>query len=159
MDVNADDYDSDRANAHCRLGSIYLADRKFDEAISAFRRGSDLAPYYWAAYYGLGEAYEHKDQLDLALANFETAKRFNPGNVDIYVRTGHLLFNKRRYKESVAQYLEALELKPDWAEPHRWLANNYEFMGDKERAQFHRMKFREKNLLNSEDEHFGKDSP
>jgi tetratricopeptide (TPR) repeat protein len=143
MRVGAGGYPVDRANAFCRLGSIYLAEGKLDEAVSVYEQAAVIAPQYWAAYYGLGEAYQRQDKPDRALANFEKAAYFNPGNVDICVRLGHILFNEKRYEESIEQYERAVRLKPDWPEPHRWLANVYTIRGDGEKARVHLRKYRE----------------
>ena len=155
MHVDARSYNDDRANAYCRLGSIYLAEGKNDAALTAYERASIIAPLYWAAYYGMGEVYARKDNLDRALVNFEKARFFNPGNVDTFVQVGNILFNKGQYEKSVEQHLRVTELMPDWPEPHRWLANTYRVMGDEEQARIHFKKYLELKTLNAPDEQVG----
>lgn len=152
MHVNPGSYENDRANAYCRLGSVYLIEEKIDDAISAYERASIIAPHYWASYYGLGEVYERKGKVNLALANYEKARDFNPGNVDVYVRIGNIFFNRREYEKSIEQHLFVTRLMPDWAEPHRWLANTYTSMGGEEQARVHLDKYRELKAWNSPDD-------
>jgi len=145
-DVRPGDYVIDRANAHCRLGGIYIKEKKLDDALSAYGRALEIAPRYWAAHYGLGHTYERRRELDAALESYELAKRYNPGSVDPYIRMGHIYFRTRRYEQSAEQYREALKYMPDKPDLHRWLANIYKLQGDEERAQAHFRKLQELDL-------------
>lgn len=146
-DVNPESYITDSANAHCHLGSVYLSEKRLDNALSAYTRASKIAPRYWAAYFGLGEVFERKSDLKSALANYAWAKTYNPGNADSIIRMGGIYFRQGRYEESAEQYRVALNFKPDSPRLHRQLARIYTIQGDLDRAEAHIRKLKELNLM------------
>jgi tetratricopeptide (TPR) repeat protein len=54
------------------LANAYLEIGRFDEAIAEYRRILELNPRYPLAHYRLGQAYERKEQLDLARRAYQT---------------------------------------------------------------------------------------
>lgn len=147
MDVNPKDYVSDRANAFCRVGDVYLMEKKLDDALSAYERARKIAPQYWAAYFGLGQTHERRHEFEAALENYELAKKLNPGIVDPYIRMGGIYFRTLRYEKSAEQYRKALKYKPDQPDLHRKLANIYKILGDEDRARAHLRKLHELDIL------------
>lgn len=134
---------TDAANAYVRLGTVYQAEKKLDDALSAFKQASKIMPFYWGAYYGSAEIYESKGESDLALFNYALAKLYNPGNPDIYLRMGYIYYRKGQLEESAEEYRKALLLTPNSTELHRWLATIYRMQGDRERAGVHLRKLQE----------------
>lgn len=141
--VSPNEYYGDNSNAFCRLASVYQAEGKLDEALSAYTRATEIMPYYWASYFGLGEVYERKDQPDKALENYKLARKYNPGNADICARMGRIYYRKGRLELSAEMYRAATELQPDWTVPHARLANIYEMQGKTEQARAHLRKLTE----------------
>jgi len=147
MDVTPDDYSADRANAYCRLGSVLARDEKFDEALFAYGRALNISPHYWAAYYGLGNAYEHMGELEAALKGYEEAAKLNLGSPDPHVRMGHLHFQIGQYEESAERYEQALTFDPNKPGLHRRLVSIYQLLGNEEKALAHFRKLQELETL------------
>ncbi len=141
--VSPNDYYGDDSNAYCRLASVYQVEGKLDDALSAYKRATEIMPYYWASYFGLGEVYEGKGEPDAALENYKLARIYNPGNADICARMGRIYYRKGQLELSAEMYRAATELQPDWTVPHVWLANIYQLQGKPEQAEAHLRKLAE----------------
>ncbi|MBI5115892.1 tetratricopeptide repeat protein [Candidatus Poribacteria bacterium] len=143
MPVNPNDYYNDDSNAYCRLGAVYQAEGKLDDALAAYESALKILPYYWAAHSGLGEVYEEKGNLDRALVHLTNARILNPGSPDLCVRIGRIYYLRGDMSRSAEAYEAAARLDPDWSVPHTWLADIYLRQGDVERAQAHARKLME----------------
>jgi len=62
-----------------------------------------------------------------ALADYSTAIRLNPRNVQAWFDRGSWYFNQGRYAPSIADYTQALRLGPRW-----WLAYYYRGRGEQD---------------------------
>ncbi len=145
--VNPEEYYSDSANAYSRLGSVYLAEGKLDEALQAYQESVNIMPYHWTGYYGLGSTYDRKKQFDLALENYTLARRYNPGNPDICGHMARIYYLKGEFETSAELYREAVRLKPDWPKPYYMLSVIYDLLGNHEQAELHLKKWKELRLL------------
>ncbi len=68
-------------------------------------------------------------QFDQALAEILRAQQLDPISLSIKVDVGWFLFYARRTDESIAQLQEALEMDPNFAIAHGFLAQAYEQKG------------------------------
>ena len=143
MNVTPGDYVIDNANAYCRLGSVHLNEGKFDDALMAYEEASIIAPFYWAAHYGLGETYERRDEKTSALTSYERAARLKPTNPEIRIRIAQIYLERQEYEKSAAAFEKALKHEPGRPDLHRALATIYTHLGDNEKAQEHLQKLQE----------------
>lgn len=61
-------------------GMGLIKDKKYDEAIVVFDKAHTVKKECVNAFYGLGLAYKEKDEIDLALANFDQAIKYGATN-------------------------------------------------------------------------------
>ena len=151
MAVTPGDLVIDNANAYCRLGSVYLSEEKLDDALAAYEEASIIAPFYWAAHYGLGETYERGEEKTTALTSYEQAAKLNPTNPDIHVRIAQIYLQRQEYEKSAAEFGKAVKYEPARPDLHRALATIYTHLGNKEKAQEHLQKLQELQI-SKEDE-------
>jgi len=59
------------ANAHYKKGLAYNADKKFPQAVAAFRQAVALKTDYADAYFGLGMAYGHLKKYSKAIKAYK----------------------------------------------------------------------------------------
>ncbi len=107
--------------AHSNLGSALLKEGRQTEAIAEYRAALSLRPDDPTAHNNLGNALLQAGLLDEARQQFEEAKKFNPGadkNAEIYCNLGNALLQKRDLENAIANYRQALALRPNYPEAH-----------------------------------------
>jgi len=115
--------DDTMAEAHATLGLLGLNSRPdWKKVEPEFRRALDLNPNYatahhWYAFYQL-----FSGRLAEALAEIEMARRLDPLAVIINADQGEFLYAVRRYEEAEVRLRQAIELAPDFGQPHETLA-------------------------------------
>ncbi|XP_044511723.1 tetratricopeptide repeat domain-containing protein PYG7, chloroplastic-like [Mangifera indica] len=72
--------DQDLAQVYNALGVSYIRDGKLEKGITQFETAVKLQPGYVTAWNNLGDAYEKKKDLKLALKAFEEVLLFDPNN-------------------------------------------------------------------------------
>ncbi|XP_044476051.1 tetratricopeptide repeat domain-containing protein PYG7, chloroplastic-like isoform X2 [Mangifera indica] len=72
--------DQDLAQVYNALGVSYVRDGKLEKGIIEFETAVKLQPGYVTAWNNLGDAYERKKDLKLALKAFEEVLLFDPNN-------------------------------------------------------------------------------
>jgi tetratricopeptide (TPR) repeat protein len=80
---------------------------RWRDAIEPLKRATELAPSAGLAFYYLGEAYNHTDQLPVALLAFEAASRLLTDNWRALKGVGIVLDRMRRPQEAAAAYQKA----------------------------------------------------
>jgi tetratricopeptide (TPR) repeat protein len=107
--------------AHATMGTLQLAEEKFEEAEAAFSRAIKLNPNYAPTYqwYGewLGEAYRRGkvDRIKEALELSRKAVALDPKSAIITNDYGEVLQYGGYYVEALAQFEKSVELEPQFA--------------------------------------------
>ena len=94
---------------HYRLGLFGRED-----AIAQLQQAIALDPTYGAAVNGLAYEYSFKGDYENALKWFKRYASISPGDANPYDSMGEMYFLMGRLDESIANYKEALEIKPDF---------------------------------------------
>jgi Tfp pilus assembly protein PilF len=103
------------------LGIIYLNGRNWQRAGPELQRALDLnanyAPaHHWYAFYLFFSG--HKSE---ALSEMEQARQLDPFSAVINADEGGFLYGLRRYAEAKVRLKQAIELAPDFGQPHETL--------------------------------------
>ncbi len=106
----------DRAQAHTDLGAGYLQQRQLEVALEEFSLAVQIDPTYGAAYNGLGLVYSALGQDTKAEQNFKKALLIDPNNSESHNNYGSFLCARKRYDESVKEFLAAVR-NPLYATP------------------------------------------
>jgi tetratricopeptide (TPR) repeat protein len=123
--------------AHQRLGAIYAMRGDFDRAIESFRRAIEFQEDSSKAHSGLGGALAEKGRFKEALDHLNKAIEYdkrnarsrqpyadNPRrNADAYNNRGSVWIRIREVDKAVADYKEAIRLRPDHALAHGGLGS------------------------------------
>ncbi len=70
----------------------------------------------------------------LQQAPAQPAEAYNPYQAEKELEVGRFYLRRRHYDAAIARFRMALEYKPQWALPHRWLGEAFEKKGDLEAA-------------------------
>ncbi|KAH0878268.1 hypothetical protein HID58_065662, partial [Brassica napus] len=94
--------DQDLAQVYNALGVSYVREDKLDKGIAQFEMAVKIQPGYVTAWNNLGDAYEKKKELPLALKAFEEVLLFDPNNKVARPRRDALKDRVKLYKGVVA---------------------------------------------------------
>jgi tetratricopeptide (TPR) repeat protein len=91
-------------------------EKKWPEAIDAFKLAIRLDPNYQDAYSGLGDAYLQSGKWQEALATYKEEIHVAPNSADAYYNLGYAYNTMSRHGEAFAPLLKAINLDPGFAE-------------------------------------------
>ena len=111
-----------RARAHTDLGAAYYQQHKLEIALDEFARAAEIDPNYGQAYNGLGLVFAALGEDVKADANFKKAIQVQPNSSESHNNYGSFLCARKRYDESIPQFLEAVK-NPLYATPNLAYAN------------------------------------
>jgi tetratricopeptide (TPR) repeat protein len=100
------------ATIHCRLGQLYLAAKRVDEAVGNFREAARLDPGLMAAYFGLAQAYLVRGEESEAIALCEEQLRKGSNRLIALIELGNCLARAGKLAEAEERYAEALDMSP-----------------------------------------------
>ena len=101
------------AEAHQRLGKVFLAQGRFADAEVSFRKALELDPEYAAARTGLGSIAATLARPEEALEQFDQSIDLLPHQADAHFLRGQALEVLGRTDDALAAYFRALELEPN----------------------------------------------
>ena len=130
--------DVDDPWAHLALGHLNRQHRNFEDAIAEFHNALALNPNFAFARTQLGYALSYPGRTDEALAEFDTAERLSPR--DIQAGTNNVgraiaCFIGGRYREGMAFARTAIRQNPEYLAAHRQLVANGALAGEVEEAK------------------------
>ncbi|HEV3392690.1 MAG TPA: tetratricopeptide repeat protein [Chthoniobacterales bacterium] len=116
------------------FGKVYRA------APAADRTGHVAAdlPASARAHFNYGVALQQNGRLDEAEKEYNTALRFDPNYVKVYINLGQLFVSKEKFDDAKTNYERAIQLEPGTGEIHSGYAYVLERLGqpDEARAQY-----------------------
>ena len=108
---------------HEQLGTLYLAQRMYDQAIQEYGEAVLLSlPDDPQPRLRLGMAYRLKGDLAKAQQTFEAALGKNPQTGEAQILLANLYGEQKLFADAIAHYQEALRLEPNLAVAHNNLA-------------------------------------
>ena len=97
-----------------RLGDALRAQKRWDEAVTAYESTIVQAPDDWAAHIGLGwTRYERGDGLQAAMSEFQEAINAPKSQGNGQLAIAQALTREKRFEEADAWFAQALALNPD----------------------------------------------
>jgi tetratricopeptide (TPR) repeat protein len=141
--IKATDLNPSDAHAYYFLSKAYeQSPNQADEVIQRFHRFADLRPNDAQAVldYALSLWKGNRSDTDATyLDQIESLLRksiaLDPSSGDAHLQLGNLYSQRRKYREAVPEYLEALKLSPDLPDAHFRLGQAYVHLGQQDLAQ------------------------
>jgi tetratricopeptide (TPR) repeat protein len=119
----AQQHDPHNAGAYANLAESLLARGKHDKAVWCLREASSHDPHLPRVHARLAEAYAATGRLERARQLLLKELRNDPGDIDVLLDLGCLLTDMNRLGESGEKFRRILEIEPDNAEAHFFLAD------------------------------------
>lgn len=104
--------------AHFNLGGYHFGQQEIPQAISHYKKATELAPNYSPAYNILGYAYRQNEDYANAEQAFKKYIELIPNDPNPYDSYAELLLKMGKFDESIAQYRKALSIDPNFVPSH-----------------------------------------
>jgi len=108
--------------AHFNLGGYYFGQQDFTQAISHYKKATEIAPDYSTAYNILGYAYRQNEAYSDAENAFKKYIELIPNDPNPYDSYAELLLKMGRFDEAITQYNKALAIDPNFLNSHFGIA-------------------------------------
>lgn len=130
--------------AHFQLGGYYFGQQEMDQAITHYRKATELAPNYSPAYNILGYAYRQNANYADAENAFKKYIELIPNDPNPYDSYAELLLKMGRFDDAITQYNKALALDPNFVNSYFGIAAAKTYMGKAAEAQTELQKITDK---------------
>jgi tetratricopeptide (TPR) repeat protein len=104
--------------AHNNLGTVFLQQGKWDEAMACFQEALEIQPDSPNAHFNVAQLLLHQGRLDEAAAHLRRILEVQPRDAKTHSDLSQVLLRQGRVDEAVAHARQAVECEPDFAEGH-----------------------------------------
>src|ERR1044072_8316144 len=136
--------------AHFALGGYYFGQQDFNQAITHYKRATEIAPDYSTAYNILGYAYRQNEAYSDAENAFKKYIELIPNDPNPYDSYAELLLKMGRFDEAITQYNKALAIEPNFINSHFGIAAALTYKGKAADAQAEVQKMTQKSRTDAE---------
>jgi tetratricopeptide (TPR) repeat protein len=131
----------DYANSiiHLNLAASHIKKNEISEAINELNLAVKFDPEAVEPHAILALLYFSQNKVELATSEYETALKnaslLNPKNIDIYKNLGVVYLQQKKFKDAQNTYRLILDLAPQDASAHFYMANIYDELKDRPAAE------------------------
>src|SRR5215207_2742455 len=136
--------------AHFTFGGYHFGQQDFTQAISHYKRATELAPGYSTAFNILGYAYRQNEAYSDAENAFEKYIELIPNDPNPYDSYAELLLKMGRFDEAITQYNKALAVDANFINSHFGIAAALTYQGKAAEAQAELQKITQKARSDAE---------
>ena len=130
--------------AHFTLGGYYFGQQDYPQAISHYKKATELAPDYSTAFNILGYAYRQNEAYSDAENAFKKYIELIPNDPNPYDSYAELLLKMGRFDEAITQYNKALAIDSNFVNSHFGIAAALAYQGKTAEAQAELQKMTQK---------------
>src|ERR1700722_11645575 len=120
--------------AQFALANYYFGQQEIDQAVSHYKKCTELAPSYSPAYNVLGYAYRQQGNYADAEQAFKKYIELIPNDPNPYDSYAELLLKEGKFDDSIAQYRKALSIDPHFASSHFGISADLMYEGKPDEA-------------------------
>jgi tetratricopeptide (TPR) repeat protein len=115
-------------------GNFYFGQQQLEEAITHYKKATELAPNFSPTYNILGYSYRQQGDYADAEQAFKKYVELIPNDPNPYDSYAELLLKMGRFDDSIAQYKKALSIDAHFVPSHLGLSADYTYKGDPAQA-------------------------
>jgi tetratricopeptide (TPR) repeat protein len=122
-------YDDKEVFSYVNLSRYFLTLDSLKSAEITLYKAQGVAPNDVRPYLGLAELYEKQRVTDLAIKQYEDAKKLNPNDVTVLAKLARLYFRARKYTESANEWIKLTRIDSTYAQAYYEIGNLF-LMGE-----------------------------
>jgi tetratricopeptide (TPR) repeat protein len=107
---------------------------KFDSAIQAFDKATEIDPEYKAAYYGRGLTYYKVENYERAIKEYDRAIELDSEYIDAYYGRGLAYYQLGNYERAIKEYDIVIGIDPEYVKAYHGRGAAYYWLGNYQRA-------------------------
>jgi tetratricopeptide (TPR) repeat protein len=130
--------------AHFNLGGYYFGQQDYKQAITHYKKATELDPTYSTAFNILGYAYRQDENYSEAENAFKKYIELIPNDPNPYDSYAELLLKMGRFDEAITQYKKALAIDSNFLNSHFGIAAALTYEGKSSEALAELQKMTEK---------------
>jgi tetratricopeptide (TPR) repeat protein len=115
----------DEHEAWYNLGNAFRHLKKYEEAISAYKKALEIKPDKHEAWNNLGNAYGDLKKYEEAISAYKKVLEIKPDEHKAWYNLGNAFRRLQKFEDAIGAYKKALEIKPDKHEAWYNLGNAY----------------------------------
>lgn len=131
--IRAVKIDPTYGRAWSNLGSVYVFQGRFKDAVYAYEKAVLFLPNSAESHFNLGLTYASLKNTKAAINQYQRALRIEPNNAEILYNLGLVYANEKNYPSAQKMFLAALRSKPDYWEA--WHASGQIYYAQGQNAQ------------------------
>ncbi|MHC4605525.1 MAG: tetratricopeptide repeat protein [Planctomycetota bacterium] len=114
-----------RYTAHLEKGDRAYRDKKYKEALEAFRAAAACLPKWPDVHTAIGNAHMRLDRHAEAEKAYRKARKLDPKDIDLLCNFGLCLLKLSKHREAARVFHDAIEIQPDFEPAHTNLGSAY----------------------------------
>jgi tetratricopeptide (TPR) repeat protein len=116
--------------SYLALAHYYISIDSLKSAEVVLYRSQSVDAHDVRPFFGLAELYERQHIPDLAIEQYQEAKKIDAKNVTIYAKLAQLYFRSRKYYEAVKEWDTLVKLDTNYIRAYYEMAHIYDVSGD-----------------------------
>jgi tetratricopeptide (TPR) repeat protein len=133
LDQLVKDYPNDE-RANFALAAYYFGQQDFPNAITYYKKATELAPTFSSAFNLLGYAYRQNVDYPNAEAAFKKYVELIPNDPNPYDSLAELYLKMGKFDDSITQYQKALSINPNFINAHQGIGMALLYQGKADEA-------------------------
>lgn len=109
-------------------------ENNYNIAIEQFSKCIEIHPDYYESYFGLGDVYVQKKQMDKAMYYYQAIVKQMPDLAMAQNNLGNMYFKIQQYDSAISALNKAVKLMPDYTDAYNNLGSSYFGKGDYDNA-------------------------
>lgn len=131
------EHDSESSIAETALGTLFVKQQAYAEALPHLERATALDPTYAEGHDNYGIALSNLGRVDEAIAQFRLALAYSPRNAESHNNLGIALARQGQLAVAIEEYRTAAALDPDYGDAHTNWGNAWLRLGQPDSAIAH----------------------
>ena len=120
--------------ANFALGGYYFGQQDFPQAITYYKKATELAPTFSSAFNLLGYAYRQNADYPNSEGAFKKYIELIPNDPNPYDSYAELLLREGKFDDSITQYRKALEIDSNFINAHQGIGMDLLYQGKADEA-------------------------
>ena len=120
LEINPDSYE-----AFFNIGTIFLKEFKFKDAVNYLKSAINLKKDYFEAHFNIAECYKNLENFDEAISSLETCIKIRPKDLEIYNNLGLIYKQINQFDLSINNLKRTVEIDPNFYQGYNNLGVAY----------------------------------